>query len=66
MTIESERFAYAVSTTVNGDDERTERSGLSHAAAMTLAEGLQREGKIVRVMHVIGANRYETDRYPPR
>jgi hypothetical protein len=41
-------------------------SGLSHAEAMSCAEKLQRNGKVVRVMHVIGSNSYEVDRYPPR
>jgi hypothetical protein len=33
---------------------------------MALAEQLQRTGKIARVMHIVGANSYEVDRYPPR
>jgi hypothetical protein len=65
MTIEIESQAYSVATE-DGGIEKTERSGLSHAAAMTFAEKCQRDGKVARVMHVIGANRYEIDRYPPR
>lgn len=49
-----------------GEIETTYRSGLSHAAAMRLAEELQDEGKIVRVMHVTPHGRYEVDRYPLR
>jgi hypothetical protein len=51
---------------VTGGTETTHRSGLSHAAAMTLAEQLQRDGKTVRIMHVIATGRYEVDRYPLR
>jgi hypothetical protein len=63
--IENESQAYCVATE-DGGVERTEQSGLSHAAAMIFAEKCQREGRVARVMHVIGANRYEIDRYPPR
>lgn len=42
------------------------RGGLSHAEAMTLAEALRSEGRVVRVMHVTGGNSYEVDRYPAR
>jgi hypothetical protein len=49
-----------------GEIETTYRSGLSHAAAMRLAEELQDEGKIVRVMHVTPHGRFEVDRYPLR
>jgi hypothetical protein len=42
------------------------RSGLSHAAAMALAESLFREGKVTRVMHHVGDRIVEVDRYPAR
>ena len=51
---------------MEGANETAGRSGLSHAEAMADAEELQREGKTVRVMHVVGAKSYEVDRYPPR
>jgi hypothetical protein len=60
-----EDHAYAVVTAQSGAD-KPERSGLSHAAAMTLAEKLRRDGKAAVVMHVIGKKRYEVDRYPAR
>ncbi len=56
---------YAVDVT-EGTIERRARTGLSHAAAMACAERLQHAGRVVRVMHVVGANSYEVDRYPPR
>ena len=60
-----EERAYAV---VVGESATAapERSGLSHAEAMMLAERLEREGKTARVMHVIGDKSYEVDRYPIR
>jgi hypothetical protein len=51
---------------MDGSVERAGSSGLSHAEAMSCAEKLQRDGKVVRVMHVVGNNSYEVDRYPPR
>ena len=57
--------AYAVFT-AQGSIERSERSRLSHAEAMTLAEQLRRDGKIATVKHVIGDTSYEVDRYPAR
>ena len=57
--------AYTV-VVVDGAIETTYRSGLSHTAAMELAEALQLDGKVVRVMHVTPAGRHEVDRYPPR
>jgi hypothetical protein len=59
------RQTYAV---LSGDGEtgRPEWSELSHAEAMTLAEKLQRDGQIARVMHVVGGHSYEVDRYPAR
>jgi hypothetical protein len=44
----------------------TYRAGLSHEAAMRVAEDLQREGKVVRVVHDVHDGRYEVDRYPLR
>jgi hypothetical protein len=49
-----------------GAIEKTAGSGLSHAQAMVLAEGLRGRGKIVTIMHVIGEKSYEVDRYPAR
>jgi len=46
--------------------DTTHKTGLSHGSAMRLAEELQREGKIVRIMHAVGSARYEVDRYPLR
>ena len=43
-----------------------ERTGLSHAEAMKVAESLRGDDKIVRVMHVVGDKAYEVDRYPVR
>jgi len=57
--------AYAI-VVVDGVGASTVRSGLSHVEGMMLAERLQREGKLIRVMHVVGSNSYEVDRYPPR
>jgi hypothetical protein len=57
--------AFSVSTA----DETLGRpgwSGLSHAAAMVLAETLFRAGKVTRVMHQVGARSVEVDRYPAR
>jgi hypothetical protein len=61
----NEEHSYAV-ITARGAMEREERTGLSHAAAMTLAEELRRDGKVAVVMHVVGNKRYEVDRYPAR
>jgi len=60
-----EAHAYTV-TTVRGAIGRPEQSGLSHAEAMVVAEGLRRGGDVAVVMHVIGDKRYEVDRYPAR
>jgi hypothetical protein len=57
--------AYAV-VTEDGPMATPLRGGLSHAEAMTLAETLRGEGRVVRVMHVTGGNSYEVDRYPVR
>jgi hypothetical protein len=57
--------AYAI-LFMDGAVEKKGQSGLSHAEAMLCAEKLQYQGKIARVMHVVGANSYEVDRYPPR
>ena len=63
--LENHATAYAV---VLGEDfaETPHRGGLSHPAAMTLAEELQRSGKTARVMHVTRSGSYEVDRYPLR
>jgi hypothetical protein len=55
--------AFAVST---DDEGKPGWSGLSHAAAMALAERLFREGKVARVMHQVGDRSVEVDRYPAR
>lgn len=62
-----EAHAYAVFT-AHGAIEKSVRSGLSHAEAMTLAEQLLRDGKAkaATVKHVIGDTSYEVDRYPAR
>ena len=60
-----EAHGYAVFT-AQGAIERSERSRLSHAEAMTLAEQLRRDGKIAIVKHAIGDTSYEVDRYPAR
>jgi hypothetical protein len=56
---------YAVDVS-GGTLEPPTRSGLSHAQAMARAEILQRAGKVVRVVHLVGRKSYEVDRYPPR
>ena len=61
----NQESAYAVVTAL-GAIEKTERSGLSHVAAMRLAEELRRDGKVAIVMHVVGGKSYEVDRYPAR
>ena len=63
-TKESES-AYAI-VVVDGAVETTYQSGLSHTAAMQLAESLQHDGKVVRLIHVTPTGRYEVDRYPLR
>jgi hypothetical protein len=60
-----EAHAYAVVTAGDAMD-KPERSGLSHAQAMILAEELRQHAKVVFVMHVIGGKSYEVDRYPAR
>jgi hypothetical protein len=60
-----EAHAYAVFTG-QGAMSKSERSGLSHVEAMTLAEQLLRDGKTATVKHVIGGASYEVDRYPAR
>jgi hypothetical protein len=64
-THDSEDKTYAV-VVATGATERTERSGLSHPAAMRLAEELESAGNTARVLHVLGAGRFEVDRYPLR
>ena len=61
----SEQLEYAVDV-VEGGVERRALRGASHAEAMTRAEGLQRDGKVARVIHLVGDASYEVDRYPPR
>jgi hypothetical protein len=60
-----EERAYSV-VTGRGSSTRPERSGLSHAEAMTLAEELWRGGEVALVKHVVGRKSYEVDRYPVR
>ena len=60
-----EAHAYAVFTG-QGAIEKSERSGLSHVEAMTLAEQLWRDGNVATVKHVIGGTSYEVDHYPAR
>jgi hypothetical protein len=43
-----------------------DRSGLSHAEAMRLAEELRRGGDVVSVMHMTEDSSCEVDRYPAR
>lgn len=57
--------SYAVVTDEDASS-KAEWRGLAHADAMKLAEKLRGEGKIARVMHVIGTRGYEVDRYPAR
>jgi hypothetical protein len=57
--------AFAV-LTADGEPGRQEWRGLSHAAAMVLAERLFREGHVTRVMHQVGDRSVEVDRYPAR
>jgi hypothetical protein len=57
--------AYAVFT-AHGALETLNRGGLSHVAAMRLAEELRRDGKVAIVMHVVRDRSYEVDRYPAR
>jgi hypothetical protein len=63
--LREQRGAFAVSTP---DDVlgRPGWSGLSHAAAMALAEALFRDGNVTRVMHQVGDRSVEVDRYPAR
>ncbi len=63
QNLEDKAYAVVVGA---GATERTERTGISHAAAMRLAEELEADGKIARVLHVLGAGRFEVDRYPLR
>jgi hypothetical protein len=60
-----EERAYAV-VTVPGAVERPERRGLSHAQATTVAEMLRQKGHVAVVIHVVGEEGYEVDRYPAR
>jgi hypothetical protein len=62
---EQSESSYAL-VVVSGAIETTHEVRLSHPAAMVLAERLQHEGKIVRVMHVTATGSYEVDRYPLR
>ena len=58
-------IAYAV-VTEEGSMANPWRSGLSHAAAMVIAEELRRAGRVAIVVHVVGDKSYEVDRYPAR
>ncbi len=60
-----EEHAYAV-VIDDGAIRRPQRSGLSHAHAMILAEELRGAGQVAVVVHVIGNKSYEVDRYPAR
>jgi hypothetical protein len=42
------------------------RSGLSHTAAMKLADQMRREGHAATVVHLVGDRSYEVDSYPVR
>jgi hypothetical protein len=57
--------AYAV-VAAPGSKPRPDRTGLSHADAMTIAEKLWRDGEASSVVHVIGRKSYEVDQYPVR
>jgi hypothetical protein len=59
----SEEHAYSA-ITAPGGSEMSERKGLSHAQAMTLAEQLRRDGNTVIVKRIVGDKSYEVDRYP--
>lgn len=60
-----ETHAYSVVTA--GDVvTRPGRSGLSHVAAMRVADELRRGGQVAVVVHVVGDRSYEVDRYPVR
>lgn len=65
---DDDRTYCLVALSADGHGETTLRDGLSHRAAMALAEAIQREGNHVnvKVMHMIGSDRYEVDRYPLR
>jgi hypothetical protein len=65
-TNQDHAYAVVVASDALKAHERTERSGLSHVAAMRLAEELHRGGKVAIVMHVVGNKSYEVDRYPAR
>lgn len=66
MLLHEER-EYAVDVLEGNTERRALRlRGLDHAEAMACAERMQRDGKIVRVMHMVGATGHEVDRYPPR
>jgi hypothetical protein len=41
-------------------------TGLSHPAAMRVADELRRGGQVATVVHVVGDQSYEVDRYPVR
>jgi hypothetical protein len=60
-----EERAYAV-VTVPGAVERPEQRGLSHAQATSVAEKLRQDGHVAVVIHVVGDEGYEVDRYPAR
>jgi hypothetical protein len=60
-----EPSAYSV---VTAEDvvTRPEHTGLSHVAAMRIADELRRGGQVAVVVHVVGDRSYEVDRYPVR
>ena len=43
-----------------------ERSGLSHTAAMRIADELRRNGRVATVVHQVGDRSYEVDCFPVR
>ena len=61
---QGEDRAYSVIT--QGAVATPGRSGLSHPAAMRVADDLRRSGQVATVVHVVGDHSYEVDRYPVR
>jgi hypothetical protein len=61
---QSEARAYTVVT--EGAATTPAHVGLSHPAAMRVADELRRGGRVATVVHVVGDQSYEVDRYPVR
>jgi len=61
---QGEARAYTVVT--EGTVTRPAHTGLSHPAAMKVADELRRGGQTATVVHVVGDKSYEVDRYPVR